>query len=317
MPDLTHDLHFFMRQIANDIAVDYERIHQRSKEDHGTAGAQGEKEWAELLANWLPSTYHVVLGGRIISADGEMSPQVDIAVLKPSYPRALLREKIWLACGIAAVFECKNTLKVEHVIDNIERCKKIKAMFPREVSDDAEQELRSPIICGLLAHSHSWKGVNSKPLEIVGNALLKGAYEASHPSELIDVVCVADLATWNNWHFSGHPPPFGDQGKAIRLFYGGDWGVDTWINCAAVHQEPQSTHFQPVGAALAHITERLSHRDSSVADLAEYFRKANLFGSGRAGVRYWPQSVHSVATRDSMNRAFGRAYPGRTSKPST
>lgn len=49
----THDLYGFMRQLSDEIAAEYDRIQKRTTEDPGTAGDQGEENWAELLRGWL------------------------------------------------------------------------------------------------------------------------------------------------------------------------------------------------------------------------------------------------------------------------
>lgn len=68
------------------MATEYARIQKRASEDPGTAGDQGEENWAELLRGWLPRTYEVVTKGRIISQDGHTSPQVDVLVSKECLP---------------------------------------------------------------------------------------------------------------------------------------------------------------------------------------------------------------------------------------
>ena len=45
----THDLHDFMQQLSVEMAGEYNRIQRRATEDPGTAGDQGEENWAELL----------------------------------------------------------------------------------------------------------------------------------------------------------------------------------------------------------------------------------------------------------------------------
>jgi hypothetical protein len=85
-----HELHDFMSQLTEDIRSEYERIQKRVFEDPGTAGDEGEENWAELLRKWLPSGYRVVTKGRILGYQGIASPQVDIIVLHPSYPEYLV-----------------------------------------------------------------------------------------------------------------------------------------------------------------------------------------------------------------------------------
>lgn len=69
-----HDLYDFMQQISKEMASEYSRIQMRATEDPGTAGDQGEENWAELLRGWVPSNFEVVTKGRLISQDGITSP---------------------------------------------------------------------------------------------------------------------------------------------------------------------------------------------------------------------------------------------------
>ena len=126
----SHDLHDFMKQLRDEMAAEYDRIQKRAPEDPGTAGDQGEENWAELLRGWLPRTYQVVTKGRIISADGRTSPQVDVLILKDVYPEKRLKKKLYLAAGVAAAFECKITLKASHIEEAVKRCVEIKNLYP-------------------------------------------------------------------------------------------------------------------------------------------------------------------------------------------
>jgi len=110
-----HDLFLLMDEATAAMAAKYERIRARSKEDPGTAGDQGEEDWARLLRDWLPSTYRVVTKGRVLFANGDATPQVDVLVLAPSYPEGLLDTKMYLAAGVVAAFECKTTLRPRHL----------------------------------------------------------------------------------------------------------------------------------------------------------------------------------------------------------
>ena len=128
----SHDLFDFMEQISREMASEYSRIQKRATEDSGTAGDQGEENWAELLKDWLPSSYTVVTKGRIISHDGRTSPQIDILVLKSSYPKKLESKKIYLAAGVAAAFECKVTLKSQHITGSYINLSKYKVTIQKK-----------------------------------------------------------------------------------------------------------------------------------------------------------------------------------------
>ena len=157
-----HDLHDFMRQLQDKMAANYKQIQKQASEDPGTAGDQGEENWRNLLCGWLPRTYEVVTKGKIIGHDGNISPQVDVLVLKSIYPKQLIEEgqKIYLAAGVAAAFECKTTLKAEHIEQAVKTSAAIKDLYPVRTSSPYK-ELHAPIVYGLLTHSHSWKGPNS------------------------------------------------------------------------------------------------------------------------------------------------------------
>lgn len=90
-----HDFFKLLASVNESLARDYKRIRKRSAEDPGTAGDQAEEDWAEILRAWLPATYPVVTKGRILFEDKTSSPQVDLIVLKPSYPLGLRHENIF------------------------------------------------------------------------------------------------------------------------------------------------------------------------------------------------------------------------------
>src|SRR5229473_5459551 len=96
-PQKTNDLQDFMVAATQEMASEYRRIQKRTKDDPGTAGDQGEENWATLLRKWVPCHYHVVTKGRILGHTGHASPQVDVLVLHPSYPPHLLHTKLYLA----------------------------------------------------------------------------------------------------------------------------------------------------------------------------------------------------------------------------
>src|SRR3954467_1100152 len=157
-----------MRKASESIAADYARIAARVREDPGTAGDQGEANWEQLFAGWLPAGYHVMTKGRILSTSGVASPQVDVVILKQSYPRGLLRDKLYLADGVLAAFECKLTLRPEHIRQAFRTCRIIKAMVNTDNENTtAYRQLHAPIIYGMVAHSHSMKKRKAGPVNAI------------------------------------------------------------------------------------------------------------------------------------------------------
>src|SRR6185437_9362195 len=291
MTDQPHDLHTFMAQVTDEMASEYQRIYARAAEDPGTAGDEGEENWATLFRDWLPPTYHVETKGRLISTGGILSPQVDVLVLKPAYPRKLREKKVWLASGVAAAFECKTTLRAGHISSAAERCQKFKALYPTQAGSP-RRELRSPLIYGLLAHSHSWKSAGSQPVENICRTLESASLAAAKPADLVDLVCVADLATWNMMYIAKYEARWAAHAeKTMTELFGGPWGVQTAMVCSAANREGQKEEFRPVGALIALLTQALAWNDPQARDLADYYRLADLWGAGQGNMRSWPPSV--------------------------
>jgi hypothetical protein len=295
-----HALHTYMAQVTDEMASEYERIYAHAVEDPGTAGDEGEENWAALLKEWLPSNYHVRTKGRLLSHDGSMSPQIDVLVLKPSYPLKLLEKKVWLADGVAAAFECKTTLTAAHVADSVERCATFKSLYEARTGTP-RRELRSPLVYGILAHSHVWKGAASKPIQNVNTALHNALTHINQPRLELDLICVADLATWTSMYIPQYLASWAPQsGAELQRAFGGDWGPMTSLLCASSDTENQENTFRPIAAMLAYLTQRLAWPDPSIRDIADYYRLANMWGSGAGTQRPWPASVFSDGVRNGI-----------------
>ena len=301
-----HDLVDFMRQVSDEMASEYERIRKRTLEDPGTAGDQGEENWASLLRDWLPSTYEVVTKGRIIGEDGRTSPQVDVVVLKDVYPNRLLDKKLYLANGVAAAFECKTTLRAEHIERAVENGVKIKHLFPARTGT-LYRELHAPILYGLLAHSHDWKSPASRPKDNVTEKLLESDQSyVSHPRESLDFLCVADLGTWaltklsllpsdavNRTRELGYAVPSGPQyatGLAWTAYMG-----------QAIEADSHQAGFTPIGSLIAGLSRKLAWENPSLRQLAEYYPKTGIGGSGSGTTRFWaPSSIYTEETHAQL-----------------
>lgn len=296
----THDLYDFMQQISREMSSEYERIQKRATEDPGTAGDQGEENWAELLRDWLPRNYEVVTKGRIISQEGETSPQIDVLVLKSSYPKKMLNKKLYLAAGVVAAFECKTTLKASHIADAMKTCAAIKRFYPARTGTPFK-ELHSPLIYGLLAHSHSWKAEKSTPEENVKEKLVESDEEfTTHPRQQLDILCVADLATWTSatMTFIG-PCQVPDWSSMIEIYGASGSATSAYIG-HSYHHEQQAAQFTPIGVLISYLSQKMAWEDPTFRDLADYYRITNIAGAGAGQMRKWPASIYSDEIRSRV-----------------
>ena len=298
----TNDLHEYMVDATRQMASDYLKIEKLAAEDTGTAGDQGEENWAALLQNWLPRAFHVVTKGKILSHCGETGPQVDVLILHPEYPEGLLDKKLYLAGGVAAAFECKVTLKARDIRKTIQNGVKIRKLASQRYGSPFK-ELHSPIIYGLLAHSHVWKGPRSKPVENIERHLIEqDQVFVKCPREMLDVVCVADLVTWLPVKISYFGPrqvaawspdsssTYGPEGAVIAAYVG-----------ASDETPNQSSQFTPIGRMIAALMRRLAWETPTLRPLAQYFKLSNIEGmaAGR-GTRLWEASVYSERIREKV-----------------
>lgn len=299
---MEHDIHDFIRKSQQDLQEEYVRIQKRAVEDPGTAGDQGEENWATLLKQWLPRYFHVVTKGRILTDSGYTSPQIDVLVLFPSYPQILLDKKLYLSGGVAAAFECKTTLTAAHVKEAVKTSAELKAALPKQ-EGSPYKELHARIIYGLLAHSHSWQGENSQPLINIENALWAEDYASvHHPRECIDLITVSDLATWRSMKMTYFSPRHLVGNVELQKIYGADGYATTNYMCSAIGADRQKDNFSPVGALLANLFSRLSWTMPDMRQLEEYFRRVNLLGSGQGRTRQWKIDIYSEKIRDRIFR---------------
>lgn len=297
----SHDIHDFVIASQRTIEEEYQRIQKRAAEDPGTAGDQGEENWATLFRGWLPSYFHVVTKGRILTESGFASSQLDVIVLWPSYPRILLDKKLYLAGGVAAAFECKTTLKAEHVKVTIETAANLRRNLSKRTGSPYK-ELNSSIIIGLLAHSHSWKEPGSTPIENIEKALWESdKANVKHPIECIDFITVADLATWTVSKMTYFGPKFVPFNEEMAKLYGPNGSACSSYMRHQIGGDRQKDFFSPLGVLLSALFSKLAWTLPDMRTLEEYFRKVNLMGAGAGRMRHWGLDIYSEKIR---NRVF-------------
>jgi hypothetical protein len=274
---MPHDLEDFVNEMSAELSAEYRRIQRSALEDPGTAGDEGEENWRKLLTRLLPSKYNVVTKGRILGTDGRTSPQLDVLVLSPSYPEGLTAKKKYLAAGVVAAFECKLTLRAEHIKRAMKNSAALKA-----IKRSSNESAKSQIIFGLLAHSHSWSKATSRPIDNITSRLRAATTTVNRPSELIDLLCVADLGTWSLLKF----PMRSDDGYDLLGYEGQLQLATTYIGPL----DPRLNTFmaQPIGTMATSLLRRMSRVDKDLADLASYFGNMGSFGPGHGSPIYWP-----------------------------
>jgi hypothetical protein len=297
-----HDFFKLMAAANESLANDYRRIRKRSVDDPGTAGDQAEEDWAEILRTWLPATYPVITRGRILFEDGSSSPQIDVLVLRPSYPLGLRHEKYILAGGVIAAFECKLTLRKQHIDSAFRVAAHIKRKS-RKTTGTPYDELSCGPIFGLLAHSHALQGKKERASWKIYDAVEEfQTNHAKHPRELLDIICVADAATI----------PLG-----ISVLIGCDLdehetealkeaeGTNLISTMYVINDEDRNVAHD-VGAILAtlihELTVRMAFDDLSIREWADHLSYIGFYG-GIGRPVYWTEDELSLTVRRRLKKS--------------
>jgi hypothetical protein len=117
-----------------------------------------------------------------------------------------------------------------------------------------------------------------------------------HPRSQLDVVCVADLATWTTAKTTFLKPfkteagewfqGYGPSGSAATSFMGHTQDL-SW----------QVEHFTPVGGLISTLIRRLAWEKPELRQLADYYRIVDISGAAKGTNRFWPSSIYSEGIR--------------------
>jgi hypothetical protein len=302
-----HELEQFLRQDQAGMVAEYDRIFARATEDPGTAGDEGEENWASLLRQWLPAGYTVVTKGRVLFTDKTASPQVDVVVLRPGYPSRLLDKKLYLSSGVLAAFECKTTLKSEHIGKAATTAALVKSKSNRRSTGTPRDELQTAPYFGLLAHSHPWKSPGSAPRDNVDSAITPLVLGDTHPSEWVNIVCVADLGAWTSGYFLECPKFYDPISRDLRVARGVNPDGQVQVHYTRFREEMFDPEADieppnPIAVLMNSLFSNLAWDDLDLRPTADYFRLTGLGGSGAGlGRTYALDEVLSAPVRQRLD----------------
>lgn len=126
----------------------------------------------------------------------------------------------------------------------------------------------------------------------------------SHPREMIDLVCIADVGTWSAFKIAGLAREFMPEvdWEGFRASHGlpQEGGVETTI--IAPHNLNTQPIPKPIGAMFATLIGALAREDSELRLIADYFRKVGLEGASAGNPRAWSWDVYSPEVRSKVAR---------------
>lgn len=276
-----HVHHRWLVEVTAQIQADYDRLHVTAGDDPQRAGHGGEATWADLLRDWLPPAYEVVTRRYIVPEIGDDCFEMDLVVLSPGYPRAIRGKEEVMAGGVAAAFSARLTVDAEGIADGLDRAVRLRrGLLRRDGSPLSEMVGAFPV--GLLAHGHDWTAPGSNPAANVANALELGHTRLSHPREMLDYACIANLGTWCTMRAPFLPPQAltNNPGATPEMRAGGAALV------ATVATDPEKSP-SPVGVLVATLYQRLAYADHALRGVADGFRLTDTLGEGSGAQHLW------------------------------
>lgn len=169
---------------------EYARDWARAK-DSQRAGHEGEASWARFLGEWGPRC--TIATRKYIAGPGGSTNEIDLVLLHPDYPRALLDQPTVLASGVVAAFSVKTTLRRGHLAEALRQKQRLLDVIGGDAKSLSDA-MCGPIRFGLLAHK---SGIALRG-EVFHDAVqdeYERAFELigrTRPSEALDALLVAD-----------------------------------------------------------------------------------------------------------------------------
>ncbi|MHA1749522.1 MAG: DUF6602 domain-containing protein [Promethearchaeota archaeon] len=309
-----HDFFDLMSHLENLLQDEWNRIQKWVRADPGTAGNQAELNWANILCNWLPSNYHIVTKGRIINSMKQMSPQIDIIVLHPSYPIGLRDKKLYFSSGVVAAFECKLTLTLKEMRKAFKNSFEFKKLYKPKLGDPYN-ELHLPIMYGILSHSHDLKSTEEKLKMSIHKRIRDITIETlqiferknpsfCHPRYLTDIISIANVATFSLQKalLIGN---FKNK-QLLKTLYSDDPSdcLATYYLAFPKNINNSKNHTGKVlGALIAEITKYLAYQDHSLREFSNYLFETDIWiGEATINSIKWQPDVFSSEVLEEIQK---------------
>ena len=90
----------------------------------------------------------------------------------------------------------------------------------------------------------------------------------------------------------------------------GPTGSATTAYIGHARKDDQVEQFAPIGVLISYTLQKLAWEDPALRGLADYYRVANIAGSGSGGMRMWPSTIYGDEIRARVEA--GRLANGRS-----
>jgi hypothetical protein len=299
---MEHAHHAWIGAVAQAVAAEYTAAREKlaGPENIQQRGHAYEALFRRLLSGWLPPQYEIgmrkyLLLEREINGNS-FSHETDLVIFNPSYPRELRERSEVLLSGVVAAFGIKSELDPAGLKEAIEEAAMVRDGYEERLGSEIG-ELLSPLIYGVLAHTHKLPG-GVEPRSSVTETLLAQAETASPPRKQLDLVCVADLDCWYRTTHILQDTVGATEPSENDLY------IDYWHSAygdPALSGMPALSNSNPIAALVTQLWAKLSTRDLQLKPIADGLR---VTGTGTHSGPGRTRALTSVISSALHQRAF-------------
>jgi hypothetical protein len=308
---MIHEHHQWLADVNDSIVESYKRDEEMARQPGQIqrTGHRVESRWKELLRVWLPRHYEVGDKRKYLLLETEDGPTVtketDLVVFYPHYPEKLRDKESVLASGVAAAFSVKRTIGRDDIKEAYEDAITLRrGMKIREGTIQAH--LIPPVFFGLLGESHDWKAPASTPKENIKSITDEFDRElVKLPREGLDLLCIADLGTWNRIAAVLPQRFLLEQLRANPIFsiFTNQYGTESLVMSGMRHDYNEQQDLSPLTNFIGSLWCKLAINDPTLKPLADGLRITKTVDiSGSFGMGQGPYKLAVAATPTIANQ---------------
>lgn len=205
---------------------------------------------------------------------------------------------MYFAGGVVAVFECKTTLRQRDLAKIVQHAAQVKNTSPIR-SGSPYLELQQPIIYGVLAHSSDISNTEDFEYTLIKNLHKHTVKNVKHPRELIDMLCIADAATFVlDKTVSVGPYSETDALEEFQEF-DDQGGITTTYFSHTDKISSLEIQGHVLGTLIFDITHRLAYENVMLREFATYLELSGSFASIGVPI-LWNKNVLSETTLQTL-----------------
>jgi hypothetical protein len=192
-------------------------------------------------------------------------------------------------------------LRRAHLAKIIETCRDVKSLVGRR-GGTPYAELQSPVIFGVLAHSHGWSNREFPELTVLERIEACVLDKVEQPWELPDVFCIANTANYSLTKSLAIAPHIDIDSAELFPEEAIEGGVVTCYFARYNTESARGSTGVVLGALVATVTHLLAQENPALRSYADYMLTTGSIGGGIGRPVAWRPDALSAAVRSRLRK---------------